>query len=79
MNSSTDSMPPSEDMTNQAQPYSNYGYSSMQSTYRQGPASHTDASPSHDLYGQAYSQVKGLILQAVDSVFNHCAEFTVIL
>ncbi|XP_028272347.1 protein transport protein Sec24B isoform X2 [Parambassis ranga] len=55
-----DSMPPSEDMTNQAQAYSNYGYSSMQSTYRQGPASHTDTSPSHDLYGQAsyppYSQ-----------------------
>lgn len=54
-------MPPSNNMTNQAAPYSNYGYPSMQPDYRQGLASHADASPSHDLYGQAayqqYSQV----------------------
>nr|XP_046262330.1 protein transport protein Sec24B isoform X2 [Scatophagus argus] len=55
-----DSMPPSNNMTNQAAPYGSYGYPSMQSAYRQGPASHTESSPSHDLYGQSsykqYSQ-----------------------
>ncbi|XP_072251259.1 protein transport protein Sec24B [Leuresthes tenuis] len=55
-----DSMPPSNDLTNQAQPYSSYGYHSMQTAYQQGPASHTDASPSHNPYGQSgyqqYSQ-----------------------
>uniref|UniRef100_A0AAX7U3F5 SEC24 homolog B, COPII coat complex component n=1 Tax=Astatotilapia calliptera TaxID=8154 RepID=A0AAX7U3F5_ASTCA len=56
-----ESMPPSSNVTNQAQPYGSYGYPGMQSGYRQGPASHTDASPSDDLYGQSnyqqYSQV----------------------
>ncbi|KAI3351422.1 hypothetical protein L3Q82_020279, partial [Scortum barcoo] len=56
-----DSMPPSNDMTNQAAPYSNYGYPNMQQPgYRQGPASLTDSSPSRDTYGQSgyqqYSQ-----------------------
>uniref|UniRef100_A0A3P8RRP7 SEC24 homolog B, COPII coat complex component n=1 Tax=Amphiprion percula TaxID=161767 RepID=A0A3P8RRP7_AMPPE len=51
-----DSMPPSNDMTNQAPPYGSYGYPSMQSAYQQGPTSHTDASPSHDLYGQSSYQ-----------------------
>lgn len=58
-----DSMPPSSDMTNQAAPYGNYGYPSMQPAYRQGPAaSRTDSSPSHDPYSQSgyqqYSQVR---------------------
>ncbi|KAM7418151.1 hypothetical protein PAMA_017682 [Pampus argenteus] len=55
-----DSLPPSNNMTNQAPPYGSYGYPSMQPAYRQGAPSHTDASPSHDLYGQSgyqqYSQ-----------------------
>ncbi|XP_044219513.1 protein transport protein Sec24B isoform X2 [Thunnus albacares] len=55
-----DSMPPSNNMSNQATPYGSYGYPSMQPAYRQGLASHTDASPSRDLYGQSgyqqYSQ-----------------------
>ncbi|XP_053179494.1 protein transport protein Sec24B [Scomber japonicus] len=52
-----DSMPPSNNMANQAPPYGNYGYPSMQPGYRQGLTSHADASPSHDLYGQpAYQQ-----------------------
>uniref|UniRef100_A0AAX7SCY1 SEC24 homolog B, COPII coat complex component n=1 Tax=Astatotilapia calliptera TaxID=8154 RepID=A0AAX7SCY1_ASTCA len=50
------SMPPSSNVTNQAQPYGSYGYPGMQSGYRQGPASHTDASPSDDLYGQSNYQ-----------------------
>ncbi|XP_017285258.1 protein transport protein Sec24B isoform X2 [Kryptolebias marmoratus] len=55
-----DSMPPSNDMTNQAQPYSNYGYQGMPPAYQQGPAQPTDAPPSQNLYGpsgyQPYSQ-----------------------
>nr|XP_043896735.1 protein transport protein Sec24B isoform X2 [Solea senegalensis] len=51
-----DSMPPANDMTNQAQPYGNYGYPSMQPAYLQGAAPHTDSSPAHDLYGQSYQQ-----------------------
>ncbi|XP_034545344.1 protein transport protein Sec24B isoform X2 [Notolabrus celidotus] len=55
-----DSMPPSNDMNDQAVSYGNYGYTSMQPAYHQGPASHADSSPSHDPYGQAgyqqYSQ-----------------------
>ncbi|XP_038554677.1 protein transport protein Sec24B isoform X3 [Micropterus salmoides] len=51
-----DSMPPSNNMTNQAAPYSNYAYPSMQPAYQQGPASHTDSSPSHDPYGQSSYQ-----------------------
>ncbi|XP_070692891.1 protein transport protein Sec24B isoform X2 [Pempheris klunzingeri] len=50
------SMPPSNDMTNQAVPYGNYGYPSMQPAYRQGPPSHNDSSPSHDPYGQSSYQ-----------------------
>ncbi|XP_035504996.1 protein transport protein Sec24B isoform X2 [Scophthalmus maximus] len=47
-----DSLPPSDDMTNQAQPYGSYGYpASMQPAYPQGPTSHTDSSPAHDPYG----------------------------
>ncbi|KAM9377489.1 protein transport protein Sec24B [Pholidichthys leucotaenia] len=45
-----ESMPPSNNMTNQAQPYGCYGYSSMQSPYRQGPTPHADTS--HDVYSQ---------------------------
>uniref|UniRef100_UPI0037E8A3D9 protein transport protein Sec24B isoform X2 n=1 Tax=Semicossyphus pulcher TaxID=241346 RepID=UPI0037E8A3D9 len=48
-----DSMQPSNDMTNQAAPYGSYGYPNMQQAYHQGPASHADSSPSHDLYGQS--------------------------
>ncbi|XP_076595160.1 protein transport protein Sec24B isoform X3 [Chaetodon auriga] len=51
-----DSMPPSNDMTNQAPPYGSYGYPSMQPAYRPGPPSHADASPSRDLYNQASYQ-----------------------
>ncbi|XP_029917688.1 protein transport protein Sec24B isoform X2 [Myripristis murdjan] len=51
-----DSMPPSNDMTNQAQSYGSYGYQSMQPAYQQGPASHGDSSPSHSLYGQSSYQ-----------------------
>ncbi|XP_078116167.1 protein transport protein Sec24B isoform X2 [Sander vitreus] len=51
-----DSMPPSNDMTNQAAPYGSYGYPSMQPDYPQGPASHTDSSPSRDPYGQSSYQ-----------------------
>uniref|UniRef100_A0A673API5 Protein transport protein Sec24B-like n=1 Tax=Sphaeramia orbicularis TaxID=375764 RepID=A0A673API5_9TELE len=51
-----ESMPPSNDMSNQAPPYSSYGYPSMQPAYRQGPASHTDSSPSQDLYSQSNYQ-----------------------
>ncbi|KAK5864394.1 hypothetical protein PBY51_015640 [Eleginops maclovinus] len=47
-----DSMPPSNDMTNQVAPYDHYGYPNMQPAYRQGPDSHTDSAPSHDPYGQ---------------------------
>uniref|UniRef100_A0A8C4EL56 SEC24 homolog B, COPII coat complex component n=1 Tax=Dicentrarchus labrax TaxID=13489 RepID=A0A8C4EL56_DICLA len=50
------SMPPSNDMTNQAAPYGSYGYPSMEPAYQQGPASHTDSSPSHDLYSQSSYQ-----------------------
>ncbi|XP_037635156.1 protein transport protein Sec24B isoform X2 [Sebastes umbrosus] len=51
-----DSMPPSDDMTNQAAPYSSYGYPSMQPDYGQGPASHGDSAPSDDPYGQSSYQ-----------------------
>nr|XP_020493137.1 protein transport protein Sec24B-like isoform X2 [Labrus bergylta] len=51
-----DSMPPSNDMTNQAAPYGSYGYPNMQQGYHQGPASHADSSPSHDPYGQSSYQ-----------------------
>ncbi|CAJ1059177.1 protein transport protein Sec24B isoform X2 [Xyrichtys novacula] len=51
-----DSMPSSNDMTNQAASYGSYGYSSMQPAYHQGPASHADSSPSHDPYGQSSYQ-----------------------
>lgn len=47
-----DSLPPSSDMTNQAQPYSSYSYPSMQPAYQQRPSSHTESSPSHNQYGQ---------------------------
>uniref|UniRef100_A0A673APS4 Protein transport protein Sec24B-like n=1 Tax=Sphaeramia orbicularis TaxID=375764 RepID=A0A673APS4_9TELE len=62
-------MPPSNDMSNQAPPYSSYGYPSMQPAYRQGPASHTDSSPSQDLYSQSnyqqYSQVNNRLSAAL--------------
>ncbi|XP_074530562.1 protein transport protein Sec24B isoform X3 [Halichoeres trimaculatus] len=51
-----DSMQPSDDLTNQAVSYGSYGYTSMQQAYHQGPASHADSSPSHDLYGQSSYQ-----------------------
>ncbi|KAJ4945719.1 hypothetical protein JOQ06_023398 [Pogonophryne albipinna] len=47
-----DSMPPSNDMTNQVAPYDHYGYSNMQPGYQQGPAPATDSAPSLDPYGQ---------------------------
>uniref|UniRef100_A0A7N9AKY7 SEC24 homolog B, COPII coat complex component n=1 Tax=Mastacembelus armatus TaxID=205130 RepID=A0A7N9AKY7_9TELE len=40
--SSPDSAPPPNDMANQAQPYTGYGYPSMQPAYRQGPSAHTE-------------------------------------
>ncbi|XP_076005249.1 protein transport protein Sec24B isoform X2 [Genypterus blacodes] len=51
-----DSMPPSDNVTNQTPPYSSYGYSSMQPAYQQGPASCTDSSPSHGPYSQSNYQ-----------------------
>ncbi|XP_074505144.1 protein transport protein Sec24B isoform X2 [Sebastes fasciatus] len=51
-----DSMPPSDDMTNQVAPYGSYGYPSMQPDYLQGPASHGDSAPSDDQYGQSSYQ-----------------------
>ncbi|XP_034454974.1 protein transport protein Sec24B isoform X2 [Hippoglossus hippoglossus] len=48
-----DSIPPSNDMSSQAQPYGSYGYSSMQPAYPQGPPSHPDSSPTHDQYDQS--------------------------
>ncbi|XP_061896026.1 protein transport protein Sec24B isoform X4 [Entelurus aequoreus] len=55
-----DSMPPSANMTNQAPPYSSYGYPGMQPAYRQGPTSLTNPPSSQDLLGpsgyQPYSQ-----------------------
>ncbi|XP_035982985.1 protein transport protein Sec24B [Fundulus heteroclitus] len=47
-----DSMPPSNNMTNQAPPFGSYGYQSMQPAYPHAPAPHPDASPSHNVYGQ---------------------------
>ncbi|XP_033949101.1 protein transport protein Sec24B isoform X3 [Pseudochaenichthys georgianus] len=48
-----DSMPPSNDMTNQVAPYDHYGYPNMQPAYQQqGPAPATDSAPSLDPYGQ---------------------------
>ncbi|KAM4586383.1 protein transport protein Sec24B isoform 2-T2 [Fundulus diaphanus] len=47
-----DSMPPSNNMTNQAPPFGSYSYQSMQSAYPHGPLPHPDASPSHNVYGQ---------------------------
>uniref|UniRef100_A0A1A8J987 SEC24 family, member B n=1 Tax=Nothobranchius kuhntae TaxID=321403 RepID=A0A1A8J987_NOTKU len=47
-----DSMPPSNDMTNQAPPYGNYGYHNTQSTYQPGLDTHADSPPSQNLYGQ---------------------------
>uniref|UniRef100_A0A3Q4HAR0 SEC24 homolog B, COPII coat complex component n=1 Tax=Neolamprologus brichardi TaxID=32507 RepID=A0A3Q4HAR0_NEOBR len=63
-----ESMPPSSNVTNQGQPYGSYGYHGMQSGYRQGPASHTDASPSHDLYGQPNYQQYSQSLQPFPSL-----------
>lgn len=51
-----ESMPPPGNVTNQAQPYGSYGYPGTQSAYQQGPESHADASPSHELYGQSSYQ-----------------------
>ncbi|XP_015226359.1 PREDICTED: protein transport protein Sec24B-like isoform X2 [Cyprinodon variegatus] len=47
-----DSMPPSNNMTNQAPPFGSYSYQSMQSAYQHGPVAHPDASPSHGAYSQ---------------------------
>ncbi|XP_059202347.1 protein transport protein Sec24B isoform X3 [Centropristis striata] len=51
-----DSMPPSNDMTNQAAPYGSYHYPSMQPAYQQGAASHADASSTLDPYSQSSYQ-----------------------
>ncbi|XP_027865114.1 protein transport protein Sec24B isoform X1 [Xiphophorus couchianus] len=47
-----DSMPPSNNMTNQAPPFGSFGYHGMQTAYQHGPASRPDASPSHSVYSQ---------------------------
>ncbi|KAM4732435.1 LOW QUALITY PROTEIN: protein transport protein Sec24B [Anableps anableps] len=53
-----DSMPPSNNMTNQAPPFGSYSYHSMQSAYQHGPVPHPDASPSHNVYSQpGYQQL----------------------
>ncbi|KAF3694218.1 Protein transport protein Sec24B [Channa argus] len=53
-----DSMPPSNEMTHQAQPYASHGYHTMQPAYRQEQASHPESSPSHNLYSQSgYQQL----------------------
>ncbi|XP_037531091.1 protein transport protein Sec24B [Nematolebias whitei] len=55
-----DSMPPSNDMSNQAQPYGSYGYQSIPPAYQQGPTQHADPPPAQNLYSQSgyqqYSQ-----------------------
>lgn len=51
-----ESMPPSGDMTNQAPPYSNYGYPSMQLANQQAPPSLVDSAPSPGQYVQPYQQ-----------------------
>lgn len=57
-------MPPSNSVTNQTAPYGSYSYPSMQPAYQQGSASHSDSSPSRDLYGQpAYNQCSQVRLQ----------------
>ncbi|KAK5615288.1 Protein transport protein Sec24B [Crenichthys baileyi] len=47
-----DSMPPSNNMTNQAPPFGSYSYHSMQSAYQHGPVPDSDASPSHNVHNQ---------------------------
>ncbi|XP_047210157.1 protein transport protein Sec24B [Girardinichthys multiradiatus] len=47
-----DSMPPSNNMTNQAPPFGCYSYHNMQSAYQHGPVPHSDASPSHNVHSQ---------------------------
>ncbi|XP_053284066.1 protein transport protein Sec24B isoform X2 [Pleuronectes platessa] len=49
-----DSLPPSNDMSSQAQSYGSYGYSSMQPAYPQGPPPHPDSSPTQDQYESGY-------------------------
>ncbi|CAG04702.1 unnamed protein product [Tetraodon nigroviridis] len=52
-----DSVPSSNNVTNQAAPYGSYGYASMQPAYQQGPAPHADPSSSQELFGQpTYNQ-----------------------
>ncbi|XP_062416502.1 protein transport protein Sec24B isoform X2 [Pungitius pungitius] len=55
-----DSLPPSDHMTNQADPYGSYGYPGMPPAYHQGPPSLVNSSPPHEPYGQSsyppYSQ-----------------------
>uniref|UniRef100_A0A8C5H3Y8 Protein transport protein Sec24B-like n=1 Tax=Gouania willdenowi TaxID=441366 RepID=A0A8C5H3Y8_GOUWI len=50
--SRSDSMPPSNDVSDQTHPYGSYGYPSMQPAYQQGPISHVNASPARDPYSQ---------------------------
>lgn len=61
-----DSLPPSNNVTNQTAPYGSYGYPSMQPGYRQAAASHADPSSCHELYGQSaynqFSQVRNRVL-----------------
>lgn len=47
-----DSMPPSNNMTNQAPPFGSYGYHSIQTAYQHGPVPQPNAPPSHNVYGQ---------------------------
>lgn len=59
-----DSVPSSNNVTNQTAPYGSYGYPSMQPAYQQGPAPHADPSSSQELYGQpTYNQFSQVRLQ----------------
>lgn len=57
----SESTPPPTNLPEQAPPYGDYGYPSMQPAYRQAPVTYSDSSPSHHLYSQSshqqYSQV----------------------
>lgn len=57
-----DSIPSSNNVTNQTAPFGSYGYPSTQPAYQQGPAPHADPSSSQEPYSQAtynqFSQVR---------------------
>lgn len=66
-------MPPTNDVTNQSQPYASYGYPNVQPAYQQAQA-HAESSPSHNLYSQPgyqqYTQVRMQLKGDVLSFFS---------